>query len=171
MAMNLVASTAVSREGNNFWISKMIPVSAERQVLAKFFSGYVIAALGTAVTAVILVAFAGVSIPRMLIVVIIGLLASVPMTAFNLLLDLMHPKLVWNNPQEAMKQNMNGLLGMVVSLILIGILGAVTGLMIMFALAEPLIYLALAAVCILLGLVSIKILFAAAKARYDNLEA
>jgi len=169
--MNLVASTAVSREGNNFWISKMIPVSAERQVLAKFFSGYVIAALGTAVTAVILVAFAGVSIPRMLIVVIIGLLASVPMTAFNLLLDLMHPKLVWNNPQEAMKQNMNGLLGMVVSLILIGILGAVTGLMIMFALAEPLIYLALAAVCILLGLVSIKILFAAAKARYDNLEA
>jgi ABC-2 type transport system permease protein len=30
--MNLVASTAVSREGKNFWISKMIPVSAERQV-------------------------------------------------------------------------------------------------------------------------------------------
>lgn len=169
--MNLVASTSISREGSCFWISKMIPVSAEKQILAKFYSGYSISVIGTVVTAVILVAFAGVSIPRTLIVIVIGLLASVPMTALNLLLDLMHPKLVWNNPQEAMKQNMNGLLGMLISMILVGILGAAAGMMIVLSLAEPLIYLVLGAVSVILGFISIKILFAAAKARYSSLEA
>jgi uncharacterized membrane protein len=106
-----------------------------------------------------------------LTVAVIGLLASVPLTAFNLLLDLMHPKLVWNNPQEAMKQNMNGLLGMVVSLVLIVVLGAVTGAMIIFQAPEPVVYLVLAAASIILGFAAIKIMFAAAEARYRNLEA
>lgn len=168
--MNLVASTSLSREGSNFWIAKMIPVSAENQILAKLMSGYVVVVIGTVVTTVILIAFLGFSIPKAFVLFIIGLLAGIPMTAFNLLLDLMHPKLVWNNPQEAMKQNMNGMLGMLISFVVMGILGVVAAIPILLKATEPIIYLALVIVSVLLGALAIKLLFAAAKARYSRLE-
>lgn len=168
--MNLVASTSVSREGNNFWIAKMIPVSAEQQVLGKFYSGYIVSVISTVVSDAILITFVGLSIPRAFAVLVIGLLASVSMTAFSLLLDLAHPKLVWNNPQEAMKQNTNGLLGMLISLVVMGILGAATAAMLIFKVPEPVIYLVLAVLSVLLGLLSVKLLFVSAKARYSRLE-
>ena len=45
------------------------------------------------------------------------------LNTMTLIIDVLRPKLEWNNPQEAIKQNMNALLSMLLSLISYGIIG------------------------------------------------
>jgi ABC-2 type transport system permease protein len=44
--LNGTASSTFSREGKNFWISKVIPVAPGRQVIGKFLHSYLVAVLG-----------------------------------------------------------------------------------------------------------------------------
>lgn len=168
--MNVVASTSVSREGNTFWIAKMIPVSPKRQVMGKFLQGYTISALGIVVTGIVLGVFIHFSILRILTVLIIGLLGAVPMTALNLLLDVLHPKLVWNSEQEAMKQNVNGVLGMLASLLYIAILAACSVGLILLGAPAWVVYAGLGLLSALLGIPSLLGLFALAEKKYVELE-
>jgi ABC-2 type transport system permease protein len=111
-----VASSSISREGRNFWISKIIPVDYRQQVLAKFVHSWSVALLGIAsATAVLVFRFhlpAGRWLP--------SLFLAVPVTAFltvlNLAVDLSRPLLDWISPQKAMKQNLNVLIAMLLDL-------------------------------------------------------
>ena len=40
-------------------------------------------------------------------IVLLGLLGSIPMTELGMVVDIMRPLLVWDNPQKAMKENLN----------------------------------------------------------------
>ena len=102
--MNLVASTALSREGRTLWIAKMIPVAARQQVDAKFLCGYIVSAIGVLTTSLVIAILLNLPILWTILATIVGLIGSVPMVALNLLIDVFHPKLVWNSEQEAMKQ-------------------------------------------------------------------
>ena len=111
-----VASSSFSREGHQFWISKIIPVDYRRQVLAKFIHSWSVALLGVAsATAVLAIRF---HLPsgRWLA----GLALALPITAFltllNLAIDLARPLLDWISPQKAMKQNLNVLIAMLLDL-------------------------------------------------------
>ena len=168
--MNIVASTSVSREGKNFWIAKMIPVSPQQQILAKFLQGYSISALGIVTTSIVLGIFIKFSFPRILVIVIIGLLTSVSMTALNLLLDVLHPKLSWNSEQEAMKQNMNGGLGMLVSIFIMAVLAACTVALILLQAPAWVIFVGLGIVSIILGIPSLLALFGVAEKKYKEME-
>jgi len=107
-----VASSSFSREGRQFWISKIIPVDYRQQVLAKFIHCWNVALLGIAsATAVLIFRFqlpAGQWLP--------ALALALPVTAFltvlNLAIDLARPLLDWISPQKAMKQNLNVLIAM-----------------------------------------------------------
>ncbi|HHV79029.1 MAG TPA: hypothetical protein GXX40_05375 [Firmicutes bacterium] len=116
VATNQVPSTAVSREGKSFWISRLIPVPPEIQVNAKLLYGML---YGTAQLLVLLIS---VCFFRILDVASIARLASLslaltlPLTQIGLLVDLLHPRLQWTHPQQAMKGNYNGLIA--------GLLGA-----------------------------------------------
>ncbi len=111
-----VASSAFSREGRKFWISKVIPADYRQQVLAKFLHSMGIALLGigsaTAVVLFRLHAEAGKWLPSMAL--------ALPVTAFltslNLAIDLARPLLDWISPQKAMKQNLNVLIAMLLDL-------------------------------------------------------
>ncbi|MGB7294047.1 MAG: hypothetical protein WBC70_00520 [Candidatus Aminicenantales bacterium] len=111
-----VASSSFSREGRNFWASKVIPVDYRQQVLAKFMHCWSVALLGIAsATAVLIFRFqlpAGQWLP--------ALALALPVTAFltflNLTIDLSRPLLDWISPQKAMKQNLNVLIAMLLDL-------------------------------------------------------
>ncbi|MBN2408548.1 MAG: hypothetical protein JXE07_02330, partial [Candidatus Aminicenantes bacterium] len=111
-----VASSSFSREGRQFWLSKVIPVDYRRQVLAKFIHSWSVALLGiVSATAVLVFRFhlpAGRWLP--------GLALALPVTAFltvlNLAIDLSRPLLDWISPQKAMKQNLNVLIAMLLDL-------------------------------------------------------
>lgn len=118
MSMGMAASTSVSREGKSFSICRFIPVRLSEQVK------------GRAAAAVILYILCGMLfiIPYVILLKInflyiiygffIVLAASVSFACSGLLIDLAHPKLIWNKEAEAVKQNFNAVAGMLVSVLL-----------------------------------------------------
>jgi len=169
--MNTAASTTLSREGSTFWISKLIPVSAENQVLAKFFHGFAISSVGIVVTVAIMAIFIKLEMLRVAVVFVLGLVGAVSLVCVNMLFDVFHPKLIWTNPQEAIKQNMNALLGMAASLILVAFFAAATVALILLGASELLTYCGLAVIMGVAGAVSLKCLMIMASRKYRSLEA
>lgn len=168
--MNIAASTAVSREGSTFWISKVIPVPPRQQVMGKYLNNITISILAILTTDIILSVFFKFSIKSAIIILILGTIGSIIMVALNLMIDVYHPKLVWNNPQEAMKQNMNGLLGMITSLITIAVFALIVVLLFKAGVSEIAIYISLAIIMSVLSVLSIIVLFYIADKQYKKLE-
>lgn len=169
--MNLVASTSLSREGQTIWITKMIPVSARQQVNSKLIVSMLASALGVVTTGVIMVAFFKLPVLWVIGAAVVGLIASVPMVALSLILDVFHPKLIWNSEQEAIKQNMNGVLGMLLSILILLLLGAVAVIMLLAGLPIVLILIAVSVVSIILGVLSLLALYSVAERKYREMEA
>ena len=169
--MNLAASTSLSREGQTIWITKMIPVSARQQVNSKLIIGMIVSVVGITTTGVIMVLL--LKLPPLWVIgaAIVGLIASVPMVALSLLLDVFHPKLIWNSEQEAMKQNMNGVLGMLLSILILLILGAVGVVMLLAKLPVALILIAVSVISVILGVLSLLALYSVAERKYREMEA
>lgn len=168
--MNLVASTSLSREGQTFWMSKMIPVQPRVQIMAKFLQAYSVAFLGVLVPVIMLAVFFKFTLFRISIIFVLGLLGSIPLTALNLLIDVLRPKLVWTNPQEAIKQNLNGLLGMLISIIILLLLGAGIVYLVLIKTPDSMVYGLIALVMLLLSVPSLLGLFAAADRTYHRIE-
>lgn len=169
--MNLVASTALSREGKTIWVAKMIPVTARQQVDAKFLCSYFVSAIGVLMTTLIMVVLLKLPILWAIGATIVGLIGSVPLAALNLLIDVFHPKLVWNSEQEAMKQNMNGGIGMLISFIVLLIMAAVAFGALLLGLPVTAAFAAVAVVSAILAAVSLFALHAVAEKKYREMEA
>lgn len=124
---NAITSTSISREGENIYVCKYIPVSFKIQIMAKVLSGLIFSLIGT-----LLIVIIGDVIIRMpayvlIMAVILVFLASLFSCFLGMLIDLNFPKLHWDNEQKAVKQNFNSLLCMLMCFILAGasIFGAV----------------------------------------------
>ena len=107
------ASSSFSREGRLFWISQVIPVSPEEQIRGKVLYSLIIASFSVPVVALAALWLSW-SISELLIAILAGMILSLPAITSNLLIDLLRPYLTWDNPQKAIKQNMNVVFGMVV---------------------------------------------------------
>jgi ABC-2 type transport system permease protein len=169
--MNMVASTALSREGSTLWITKMIPVTGRQQANAKLVVSIIVSLLGVITTALIMIIFLRLPVLWVLGASVIGLLGSVPMNAINLTLDIFHPKLVWNSEQEAMKQNMNGGIGMLLSMLVLFILAAAAFIMISLESPMWLVFIGIGFVAAVLGLLTMILLYKVAEKKYRELEA
>lgn len=107
------ASTSFSREGRQFWISRVIPVEPAEQVRAKVAYSFFFAAWALPLVVAFSLAAAKWSAAELLLVLALGLALSFPAISVSLLIDLLRPYLNWDNPQKAIKQNMNVLFAMV----------------------------------------------------------
>jgi len=110
--LNGTASSTFSREGKNFWISKVIPVAPARQVMGKFLHSYLVAVLGTLGGSLAARFALGLGWQIILPAALLALTAGVLFTAVNMAIDLARPLLTWTNPQRAIKQNLNVVLAM-----------------------------------------------------------
>lgn len=115
-----IAATAVSREGPYIWISQTSPVPPRTHALAKLLFANLFAFLPMALI-VGVGAYSGLLRGSAVIgFVVVGALATGALNAGGLTIDLIRPLLKWEDPQRAIKQNLNGLFGL-----LIGVVGAV----------------------------------------------
>ena len=111
-----VASTAVSREGQRLPISRMIPVDPALMLVAKLMSQLTFVLPATVLIAAVMLLFIGMNYwPVMLGALVLFGVMVVPVSIFNLVVDVLRPLLNWRNENEAMKQNMNSLFGMLAS--------------------------------------------------------
>lgn len=128
-SINPAAATALSREGNMMSLTSTFPVPFSRQVRAKFWFGYSIAALTVLSTGAGALLAYGLNITNVLLAAGIALIFLVAATALSLEIDLLHPRFNWKNENEAIKQNMNSLYAMLLSFVLIAGLGALVFLL------------------------------------------
>lgn len=112
ISFSMVNTTAVSREGKNVIFMKYIPMSFEKQLLAKIIPGIILTLItgtGYSVIGVIiaLVALGNISIPlpAVLLGIIISILTCVAFGLAEIISDIIKPKLEWQTEQAAVKQN------------------------------------------------------------------
>ena len=116
--INMISSTAISREGTNAYFMKFIPVPVETQAFAKAACGIIISAVSGWLLLIPL--HLVLSYPIYLdLIFMVGSLVSVIMTnLFGILIDLLRPKLVWEQEAAAVKQNLNGVISILLSFLL-----------------------------------------------------
>jgi len=169
-SINIVACTSISREGKTFWISKMIPVPARQQVTAKLLHSMAMSGVGIVITTVVVGIVVQLSVIRMFTIFVLCLLGNVLLNTLNLLVDLIHPRLEWDNPQEAVKQNLNGLFSMLLTLAVLALSVLLIAIFFKLKASEWIIYAVLGLALGLLSIPCLKILYNLAESQYRRLE-
>lgn len=126
-ASNPTACTSISREGNNIYICKYIPVSFKTQIMAKILSSGIIIFVSEII--MLLIAATLFKLPLKLVVVItlLSILAIAFINMLGILFDLHRPKLNWSNEQKVLKQNFNSIFQMLLSWVFVFILMFIVG--------------------------------------------
>lgn len=116
-----LAESALSREGRHFYMMKILPMSYTRQIAAKLGAAMLLNLSGLLVSLAMVgfylklpgyfVALSFLTFPGALLVSNLS----------GIVFELYWPKLNWDNEQRAVKQNMNALYGILVSLLLAGL--------------------------------------------------
>jgi len=118
---NSVASTAISREGQNMYFNKYIPLGYNKQILVKVMSAVVIGIFGVGITLGFVFYLLELNAYTAVLMFIAGLLGILFSSFTGIVFDLFNPKLDWDNEQKAVKQNLNVLFNMLVCIVFSGV--------------------------------------------------
>lgn len=108
--MNMISSTAISREGSNYTYMKYIPMSYQDQIHAKAYCGIFMSIVTLVLTIIPLYLFLPLPILNYLIVFGCSIISAIIVNFLGIIIDLSHPKLVWEQEAAAVKQNLGGVL-------------------------------------------------------------
>jgi ABC-2 type transport system permease protein len=117
---NGVTSTSISREGQELFIKKYLPVSYRQQLTAKVLSGFILGLFGVLMLVLSAMFLLKLPLATALIIMLTAWLPILLTSITGLLVDLYNPKLNWDSEQKAVKQNINVLYNMLIGLILLG---------------------------------------------------
>ena len=106
-SVNLITPTAISREGTNAWFMKIIPMSYKQQLIAKILSGLIISLLGSLAFVIPFAIFFHLSLLNLFHATLGILLATLSMNVWGMVVDVYHPKLIWEQEAVPVKQNIN----------------------------------------------------------------
>ncbi|MEG0379862.1 MAG: hypothetical protein RR614_15395, partial [Eubacterium sp.] len=120
--MTVTTATTFSREGKNIWLTQIIPVKAKDQIIGRCLTALCIQSLGIILTIATLYFFIRLSVSSILVTLIWGIMGSIPIMIFGVLVDMSRPLLNWDNPQRAVKNNMNVFICMLISIVYILVL-------------------------------------------------
>lgn len=103
--MNITSSTAISREGKTFYLSKTFPVDYTTQIKAKLYLSLVINLITVLIGYVISIFIYNLDAIEIVFFPIVLALYSYGYALSTLRFDLKEPKLNWTTPNEAVKNN------------------------------------------------------------------
>lgn len=167
-SLSSIASTAISREGKMFWISKHLPLSAREQVTAKLMHSMIFPIIGAILIALIPYFFFKLTAAYFFLIVVLGVLGSLPAAEIGLIIDLIRPNLDWTDPQRAIK-GFNGLLGFLAGVLIFGALALAGVVLIHYGVQLTLVCLFFSVAFLVLGLFLYWILARLAEKRYPLL--
>lgn len=137
---NPTASTTYSREGKAYWINAVIPVAPGSMFVGRVLQPMLLEFISIFIMLGSLKFVLPLGINEMFISLVIGMLASLPICAIGVFIDRLYPKLNWDQPQRAVKQNVNVLLNMLIGVGYILILGFISMKMIEYGIDISLVY-------------------------------
>lgn len=120
-ATNGITASSISREGQNLFINKCLPLNYKTQLLSKVLSGIILSSTGILILAVTVFIFTRLPLQLLFLLLVVGFLAIIFPCLLGILIDLNFPKLDWDNEQKAVKQNFNVILNLLLSLALAGV--------------------------------------------------
>lgn len=126
--MGMAISTAVSREGKRHDMRKTYPISGATHLMAKLLMGMMFNLLTAVTTMIVLAVMLPSFIGETLLALIIGQIFNFMWCSLALSIDVRHPRLQWKTETEAVKQNVNGMLSMLLSF---GLMVLPVGLMVL----------------------------------------
>ena len=122
-------ATTFSREGKASWLTRMIPVTARDQIVGRTGVAMLIQSLGIVFTIIAIQLIFPLTLSTLLLTVVLGILGSLPILLFGLFMDMNRPLLNWDNPQKAIKNNMNVVITLFVGMAYTGLLIGISGLL------------------------------------------
>lgn len=149
---NSLSSTSFSREGKMFYISKLMPVDPAIQLKAKWIFGIIITIVIILPTYVLGWYLFKIHLLSIVILTVLMLIGISAVNILSLLIDAMKPSFEWENPQKAMKGNLNVLLSLILTTILIGCIAGIVLLLKKLYVSEIIITLIIGILLILLNL-------------------
>ncbi|NLB22045.1 MAG: hypothetical protein GX833_02125 [Clostridium sp.] len=131
--LNLIAATAITREGSNFSFMKLIPIPYRTQLVGKILPALVVQMLGVLILLIPAIILLRPSIQTVLTGFLLGLLLSIFLDFAMITLDVIRPVLDWTNEQKAVKQNFNAMVSTFLSMIV----GAIPVVLFIFLPLDP----------------------------------
>lgn len=114
--LNMIAATAITREGTNFSFMKYIPVPYRTQIFAKIIPAFLVQFTGLAVILIPAGIFLRPSLLSVGLGLILGTLLSLLMNLGMITVDILKPVLNWTSEQRAVKQNFNAMISSFLSI-------------------------------------------------------
>ncbi len=118
MSANMTASTSISREGRSFGMCVYMPVRSADHIKGRAAAAFVFNALSGALFIFPYEILIKLNFLYIIYEFLTVIAASLTFACFGLLIDLKKPKLIWDRETEAVKQNFNAVLGMIVSIMI-----------------------------------------------------
>lgn len=129
LAINYFATSSITRENENFYLMKIMPVDYRTQIDAKVALAVLCNELTLFVCVAIFMILFQFNILWSLLVFVICSLLGVILANVQVYLDLNKPNINWKNVTQGLKNNSSSLMSMLLSL---GILAVLTGVFILF---------------------------------------
>jgi ABC-2 type transport system permease protein len=149
---NSTSVTAISREGQGFFLNKSLPIPYGQLIVAKLIPGTTLTAFSMALLVVEAAWFIKLSPLFVILALVVGIPGIIFINLLGIMVDLQMPKLSWSSEQEAVKQNLNPLFSMLFGIVTAGIcilaafsldssmIGMGLSLFILFALLDYVLY-------------------------------
>jgi ABC-2 type transport system permease protein len=166
--INTITAAGLSREGKSFNLSLSIPVPGRVQAGAKIITYLILFGGAFVVNAAIAVSITQLSWWLVPLYSVAALPFLVLIGSVTLAADVRRPLLNWTHPQQAVKQNMNVLVGMGLAIVALAVVGAPAALSLMLG-ARPLVALfAAVAAALVIGSLALRAVLRYADRRYGN---
>lgn len=117
-ASNGISSSAMSREGENIYVKKYLPVSYIVQLNAKLLSAMLIGFAAILVLVLLCIILFKMPLFLGLLMLITSPLALLFVSLTGLMIDLVNPNFTWDNEQKAVKQNINVFFNVIIGMIM-----------------------------------------------------
>lgn len=126
---NPTASSSFSREGQEFYNRKYLPIKFKTQVFAKYLTALIINIIQYLFVLILVIFVFKIEIKAVIFGAILGFLFISLNSAIGVVIDMKSPKLIWDNEQRAVKGNINifnsMLIGMIITVVII-LVGIIT---------------------------------------------
>ena len=119
--LNMISSTSISREGTNAYFMKYIPVSPFTQIMAKVSCGIILSLISAWLMLIPMHILIDYPWYFDVLLIVASTLSVIIINLIGILVDMLRPKLVWEQETAAVKQNLNGAISMLLSFLFGGI--------------------------------------------------
>ena len=169
-SITMMSSTSISRETPLLDIVRSLPIPTKRHVQAKIAAHLLMFGTAFVFYTIIGMLLLPVGFMHIIWMLPLGAIVMIISSCLGLAIDYMRPMYQWKLPQQAIKQNVNGIIGMVASIVVLGIFGGLAILLVqVLGLSVMLSGFILALLGALMTIPAWKVLLQVASGLYENI--